>query len=267
MPTTNIRGLRMYYELSGQGHPVVFISGITLDHSIWKAFQVPEFTAAGFSCLVFDNRDVGQTGESPTGPYAIGQFVDDTVGLLDQLGLESPHIVGYSMGGMIAQELALKLPNRARSLTLLATVPKLDAYGKALIESLKAAKRNLAPAEFSWTLGLRAFTYRFFNNPDAVKMWMDRVIANPYPQSVAGFIRQADAAIAHDTLSRLARITMPTHVIVGEEDMLTPPRHARTLAGGISGAVLTTISEGGHALPTEKAAEFNRVALGFLAQH
>ena len=186
---------------------------------------------------------------------------------MNQLGLESPHLVGYSMGGMIAQELVLKHPKRIRSLTLLATFPKPDDYTKALMESLKAAKQSLNLEAFSRTLGLRVFTHRFFNNPDAVKMWIDRVLTNPYPQSVAGFIRQANAIIGHDALSRLSEIAVSTHVIVGEEDILTPPRYSKALAEKIPGAKLTTITECGHAVPAEKAAEFNRVALDFLAQH
>ncbi len=266
MPIAKVGSLDIYYELLGEGYPVVFISGITLDHTIWKLFQVPAFTAAGFSCLVFDNRDVGRTGDSPTGPYAIDQFVDDTVGLLDQLGLKSPHVIGYSMGGMVAQELALKYPSRVRSLTLLSTLPKPDGYTKALVESLKTTKQSLPVEAFYRTLGLRVFTHNFFNNADAVRMWMERVSSNPYPQSVAGFMRQADAIIAHDTLSRLAQITLPTHIIVGDEDILTPPRYARILAEKIPGAKLTTIAGVGHAVPAEMADKFNRVTLDFLAQ-
>lgn len=267
MPIARAGSRDIYYELLGEGYPIVFISGITLDHSIWKLFQVPTFTSAGFKCLVFDNRDVGRTGNSSIGPYGIGQFVDDTIGLLDQLGLESPHVIGYSMGGMIAQELSIKFPNRVRSLTLLSTLPKPDDYTKALMESLKSAKQGLPTEVFYRTLGLRVFTHRFFNNPEAVRMWMERVLSNPHPQSIAGFVRQADAIIGHDTQNRLSEITVPTHVIVGDEDILTPPRYAQILADRIPGARLTTVAGVGHAVPAEAAEKFNRVALDFLAQH
>ena len=97
-------------------------------------------------------------------------------------------------------------------------------------------------------------------------MWLDRVLTNPYPQSVAAFIRQADAIMGHDTVSRLAEIAAPTHVIFGDEDILTPPRYSHTLAEGIRGARLTTIAEVGHGIPAEAAEKFNRAALAFLAQ-
>lgn len=267
MAAAKIGGLNVYHELSGEGLPVLFISGITLDHAIWKPFQVPAFVAAGYRCLLFDNRDAGRTGESPTGPYPIGRFVDDTIGLLDHVGIGPAHVVGYSMGGMIAQELALRAPGRLRSLTLVATIPKCDGHEALLVESLKSAKRHFTPEEFSKTLGLRAFTHRFFNNPDAVKAWMGKVLANPYPQSIAAFLRQADAVIGHDALDRLHGVSVPTHVVVGDEDELTAPRHSRLLAERIPGARLTTIPGVGHGLPVEKAPEFNKAVLEFLALH
>lgn len=267
MPTKNVCGMDVYYELSGHGNPVLFISGITADHSIWKLFQLAAFTSAGYSCLLFDNRDVGRTGESPTDTYTISQFVEDTVGLMDTVGLEPPHVVGYSMGGMIAQEMALSYPKRIRSLTLLSTAPRADAYLAALLASLKVAKRSLNREDFLLTLGLRVFTHRFFANLDAVKTWMSTALANPYPQSVAGFVRQADAILNHDTLGRLGSIAVPTHVIVGDEDILTPSRHSHVLAEQIPGARLTVIPEAGHVAFTEKAADFNRHALEFLSQH
>lgn len=259
--------LEILYELSGEGPTVLFISGMTLDHSIWNAFQVPAFTAAGFRCLVFDNRDVGRTGESPTGAYAIAQLVADTVGLLDHLDIDSPHVIGFSLGGMVAQELALAFPQRVRSLTLLATYAKPDAYTTAVMEFLKSVKQSLPGEASDRAMGLQVFSHRFFGNPEAVRMWMERVRANPYPQSAAAFVRQTDAAIAHDTLSRLSRIKAPTHVIVGEEDILTPPRYAKVLAGNIPGAQLSQMPGVAHAVPAEGSEQFNRLALDFLRRH
>ena len=88
MPRAGAAGLSMYYELAGAGTAVVFISGLTADHAGWKLFQVPAFTAAGYQCLVFDNRDVGQTGDSPQPAYGIPHLAADTMALMDHLGLE-----------------------------------------------------------------------------------------------------------------------------------------------------------------------------------
>lgn len=267
MPKASVGGLGMYYELTGEGPPVVFVSGLTGDHSGWKLFQVPAFNAAGYQCLVFDNRDVGQTGDSPLASYAIGRFCEDTVGLLERLGLDSVHLVGYSMGGMIAQEIALAHPRRLRSLTLMCTTAKPDACLAEILETLGTAKRGLSAEDFLRILGLRIFTYRFYANPQAVKTWLDRALANPYPQSIAGFMRQAGAVLGHDATQRLAAISVPTHVIAGEEDIFIPPRHSRALAERIPGAEVTVVPAGAHALHVEKPAEFNRSLLEFLGRH
>jgi len=267
MPTTRVRDLDMYYEDSARGEPVVYISGITADHLIWKPFQLPAFTQAGYRCLIFDNRDVGRTGESGRGDYTTADFAEDTFGLMDKVGIESAHVVGYSMGGMIAQEMTLARPQRVRSLTLLATAPRPDAYLTALLRSLIPAKRHLTREDFTWTLGLRVFTHRFFANPEAVKAWQDRVLGHPYPQSADSFVRQAEAVLQHDSLDRLGAIRVPTHVMVGDEDILVPPRHSRILAERIAGARLTEISEAGHVPFMEKAAEFNRSVLEFISRH
>jgi 3-oxoadipate enol-lactonase len=264
VPKASVEGLSMYYELTGDGPPVVFVSGITGDHSGWKPFQVPALNAAGWRCLVFDNRDVGQTGDSPLASYAISQFALDTFGLLDRIGLESVHLVGYSMGGMIAQEIALTRPERLRSLTLMCSAARPDAYFRQLLETLSAAKRELDAEDFLKTLGLRIFSYRFYENPKAVRTWLDRVLANPHAQSVEGFLRQARAVLGHDTTRRLSQISVPTHVISGEEDIMLPPRFSRALAEGIPGAKLTVITGGGHALHVEQPEAFNRAVLGFI---
>jgi 3-oxoadipate enol-lactonase len=266
MPKAGADGLSMYYELTGEGPPVVFVSGLTGDHSGWKLFQVPAFNAAGYRCLVFDNRDVGQTGDSPLASYAIGQFAADTIGLLDQLDLDSVHLVGYSMGGMIAQEIALAHPGRLRSLTLMCSAAKPDGYVRSLLETLGAAKRGLSAEQFLKTLGLRVFSHRFYETP-ALQIWLERMLANPYPQSVAGFLRQVGAILGHDAAPRLPSIEVPTHVIAGAEDIMLPPRLSKALASAIPGAQLTVIPEGAHALHVEKPEEFNRAVLDFLKRH
>src|SRR5215471_5203694 len=104
MPKINIHGFNMYYECAGEGDPLVCISGLGGDHLGWTAAQAPAFTAAGYRCLLFDNRDVGQTDESPVPSYTIRQCAEDTTALMARLEIASAHVIGVSMGGMIAQE-------------------------------------------------------------------------------------------------------------------------------------------------------------------
>lgn len=266
MPITNVGGLDMYYELTGSGPPVVFISGIALDHLPWKLFQVPAFTAAGYRCLVFDNRDAGQTDESPVGSYGITQFVEDTIGLMGLLGPERFHLIGSSMGGLIAQELALGHAGQVRSLTLVSTFAKVDPYLSTAFATLNAAHRSLSEGEILQALGLQAYTDRIYANQQAAQAWLSRAAVHPRPQSPAAYVRQANAGANHDTLGRLHSINIPTHVVVGENDVVTPPSQSRVLAEQIPGARLTVIPGAGHAVAVENAAELNRAVLGFLAQ-
>ncbi len=256
--------MRLFHELAGTGHPLVLISGVSSDHVGWKATQVPDFIAAGFQCLLFDNRDVGQTGESSIDEYDTRLFADDTAGLIRQLRLGPAHIVGASMGGMIAQHLALNHPDCVRSLTLVCTAAKPDAYMKNVIDAWKTAawlgtREEFLQARMPWL-----FTHRFYENAGTMAAYRKRVLSNPFPQSVAAFHRQCNALLAHDTVSLLPRIAVPTHVVVGAEDLLIPPRHSRRIAELIPGATLSVLPNTGHCLFWETPLEFNRTVLEFL---
>ena len=262
MPKTKVNGLEMYYELEGSGPPVVLIAGLSQDHLGW-AFQVPALVAAGYQCLSFDNRDAGQTTESAT-PYTIRQFADDTAGLMDAVGLASAHIVGASMGGMIAQELALSHPARVSSLTLVCTASGMDSEMAGVLRAWKVQRPHGDPVDFVLSLSAWLFTHRFSQQPEAVRGFLQMVRDNPYPQSAAGFQRQCDAVLSYDAQDRAGRISAPTHVIVGTEDILTPPRQSRELADRIPDATLTEVPEAAHVLFLEKPQEFNAVLLEFL---
>lgn len=263
MPRAGAAGLSMYYELAGAGTAVVFISGLTADHAGWKLFQVPAFTAAGYQCLVFDNRDVGQTGDSPLPAYGIPLLAADTMALMDHLGLERVHLVGYSMGGMIAQEIALTNPKRLRTLTLMCSAAKVDAYTRSMFEAFVVEKRRLDRGEFLRAFALRVFGHAFYA-AGGHQAWLDRMLAHPFPQSDAAFVRQTEAILGYDATERVREIKVPTHVVAGGEDIMLPPRYSEELARDIPGSELTVFSGAGHAVHVEKAAEFNRVVLGFL---
>jgi pimeloyl-ACP methyl ester carboxylesterase len=262
MPKIDVRGLEMYYEIEGSGPPVVLLAGLSQDHLGW-AVQQPALVAAGYRTLSVDNRDAGQTAQSRSS-YTIRQFADDTVGLMDALGLSSAHIVGASMGGMIAQEIALNHPGRASSLTLVCTAASIDAELSGVLRAWKAARPHCAEDDFVLSLSPWLFSYRFLQQPEAVGGFMQLVRGNPFPQTVAGFQRQCDAVLSHHTEDRLGRIEVPTHVIVGTEDTLTPPRLSRVLAEHIPGARLTELPQVAHVMFLESPDTFNPPLLQFL---
>ena len=205
MPTLRINDLDFYYDIAGSGEPMVFISGVSSDHVGWKATQLPDFTSAGFRCLLFDNRDVGQTGESLIESYSTRQFADDTAKLIRKLEFGPAHIVGASMGGMIAQELALNYPDCVRTLTLVCTTARPDRYMRNVIEAWKTASSKYTREQFLQARMPWIFTHRFYDKTDLMESYKRRVLANPYPQTVPGFHRQCDAILTHDTLDSVAQ--------------------------------------------------------------
>jgi pimeloyl-ACP methyl ester carboxylesterase len=262
-----VNDLNMYYEFAGEGETVVLIAGLASDHLEWLPFHVPAFTAAGFRCLIFDNRDVGLTGESATPVYTIQTLAEDTAGLLKHLDVKRAHIMGESMGGMIAQELAIGYPELVQSLTLICTAGDAEPYLHAISVSWKNIRRKLTLEESFQSFGLWFYSSRFYENPENEKIFLEEVRANPHPQTVAGFERQWDAILTHNTLDRLNRIVAHTHVIAGEDDIIFPLRFSQDIAQKILGSKLSVFSGLGHVLAFESPDEFNPIAIDFLKQH
>jgi pimeloyl-ACP methyl ester carboxylesterase len=261
MPKT--RGaLETYYEIEGDGPPVVFVGGLSQDHLGWM-LQVPAVAAAGYRCITFDNRDAGQTASSTTS-YDLRQMATDTLGLMDALGLPSAHVVGLSMGGMIAQEMAIASPGRVSSLTLVCTCAAIEPEMAGILRAWKAARPHCDDVEFVLMVSAWLFSHRFYQDAASVEGFLGIVRSNPFPQSAAGFVRQCDAVLSHDTRDRVSRITTPTRIVVGAEDILTPPRYSRWLADQIPGAQLVEVPAAAHLVSLEAPEAFNRVLVEFL---
>jgi pimeloyl-ACP methyl ester carboxylesterase len=235
------------------------------DHTAW-AFQVPAF-AAEFDVIALDNRGAGQS-DAPDVRYTIPGMADDVMSLMERLGVRHAHICGASMGGMIAQELALRHPERVLSLQLHCTTSGVDGYGRLVIDNfLRVKNRGDAKefAEFSlpWLLSRKTFAER----PDFVQTWIQRALEYPFPTSLTGLSRQGEAIRAHDTRDRLASLRVPTLVTTGTEDILVPPSASADLHGLIPGSELARIPDAGHMHFIEQAAAFNDLCLGFLKKH
>ena len=262
MPKVRVGDIDMFYVEAGGGEPVILIMGFGGDHTAW-AFQLRPF-AERYRVIAFDNRGAGQT-DQPDAPCTIALMADDTLGLLDRLGIERAHVVGLSMGGMIAQEIALRAPARVRSLQLHATLARPDAYTRALLDVWRVQRVKLTLEERMRALALWLFApVTYAERPELVETVLRNAIENPHPQSLAGFLRQAEAVAGHDTLDRLGAIRCPTLVSVAEDDALVPPRFARELAQRIAGAELALVPGAGHAYMWERPDAFNALCLEFL---
>jgi 3-oxoadipate enol-lactonase len=263
MPTIQANGQTLYYEVHGEGEPLLAVMGLAADTLAW-ALQIPAF-AAQRRTVVFDNRDVGRSSEAE-GPYDIADMAADALALADQLELESFDLLGVSMGGAIAQEIALAAPERVRTLTLALTYAATGAWGRKLSEVWGARVQQMSREQHVDELMLLNLSEGFFENADGVAWLRNLMLENPDPQSPAAFARQLDASARHDARDRIGSLAMPTHVIGAEHDILVPIWKSRELAALIPGAELTVIEGSPHGANLERAEEFNRVVLEFLEQ-
>jgi pimeloyl-ACP methyl ester carboxylesterase len=222
--------------------------------------------AGSHRVIALDNRGAGQS-DQPDVPYSIAGMAEDVVGLMEALGLTRAHICGASMGGMIAQELALRHPARVQSLQLHCTLGRIDAYGTLLVESLlrvraREDREEWARAMLPWVICRKTVRER----PEFVQLMLQRSLDNPYPTSYTGLRRQAEAIGGHDTLDRLAAIRVPTLVTLGAEDILVPPAFSREVHARIPGAELAVIADAGHVHFLEQPDAFNMAMLTFLQE-
>ena len=264
--TVQANGQDLYYELHGDGPPLVLVMGIGYDSSLWTLAQVPVLSTQ-FQVILVDNRDAGRSSKARQ-PYTIADMADDLAGLLDALGIQRSHLLGLSMGGMIALEFALRHGDRLDRLVLAGTgaAPARSAVDPIQIWSW--VKANDATGEmFGGQQFVSLFSTAFLRNHQAVRDTAELLASNPYPMSPEAYGRQADAYLQFDALDRLAAITAPTLVVVGEQDLLTPPWIAREVAEAIPGARFEVIRGDGssHLVPIERPDDFNRLVSNFLS--
>jgi 3-oxoadipate enol-lactonase len=263
MAIAEVNGQRLYYELHGDGDPLLCVAGLACDTLAWVP-QLEAFAAA-HRTVIFDNRDVGQSSMS-AGGYEIADMADDALALADELELESFHLLGVSMGGAIAQELALKAPERVRTLTLAVTFHDSGPYASRLAEVWSARVSQISREQHIDELMLMNHSQAFYENPEMVEFVRTAILAIPHPQPPDAFGRQLAACGRHHTSDRLGSLTMPTHVIGGEYDILVPVWKSREIAALIPGAKLTVLAKAPHALSLERAEEFNAAVLEFVRE-
>ena len=262
MPVTDAPGFRMYYEVRGEGFPLLLVNGLGSDHREWL-FQLPEFSRR-FRVVAFDNRGAGDS-DSPPGPYTTALMADDAAALLAFLGIARAHVLGVSLGGMIAQELALRHPGLVERLVLACTASGGEAAQRPSPEAIGAFVRSpdgdprrdlLRTIPFLYTKRYRR------ERPEEVEAFVQRRLAAP--ASPSGHANQLGAAVGHAAGERLGGIRARTLVIAGTDDLLVPPVNSRRLAEGITGATLVLLPGAPHRLFAENAEAFNREVLSFL---
>ena len=262
MPVCRLPGLELYYVERGQGEPLIFLNGLAGDSMSWMG-QLKSFSRH-YRCLALDNRDVGQSSYVDT-PYSIRDLANDLIGFCEQLRLGPAHVVGVSMGGMIAQEMALAAPERVASLVLVNTLAGADDWFRATLDLFKLIRQQGPDTATFFSRILPWWvSHEFFRDSGRTSWLMWLLSQNPYAQKLEGFNRQLEAVAAHATATRLGQIRCPVMILSGVDDHIMPPHFALELKRLISHAVLQQAPGVGHALPVENPVLFNSSLTQFL---
>ncbi len=264
MPSVTRDGLEIAYWVEGEGEPAVWLQGLNADHTAWSA-QTATFRAH-YRCIAIDNRDIGKSGRAER-PYTLAEPAEDTRAVLDAAGVADAHVVGLSMGGGIAQELALAAPERVRSLTLVSSFARPDARLLAILDAWRAIYPKLGLNDFARQSWPWLFSHRFFERPANLRNLQRYADNAANPQEPAAFARQIAASRTHDTLDRLGALDLPVLVVAGAEDMLVQPHLVRQLAEAIPEARYVELPGVGHIANLEGRTAFNRLLRDFLAEN
>ena len=258
MPHVTGEGAKIYWREEGEGDPLLLIMGLGCSSDLWHR-MAPELSLR-YRTIMFDNRGVGRS-DAPPGPYSISTMAGDAAAVLDAAGIESAHVFGYSMGGMIAQELALRHPSRVRSLILGSTSCGGGHSVLAAPEVLNTLMtRVFDPVEAFWAMA----PYLYDSKTPREKLEEDLEVRSPTFPGLEGFLAQLQAITAWESFGRLNSLKVPTLVVHGETDQLVPAQNADILAKEIPCAKLVRIAEAGHVLMTDKPQEANGAILSFL---
>jgi pimeloyl-ACP methyl ester carboxylesterase len=267
MPEVRVDDVRLHYAASGSGDPLLMVMGMGGSSAGWAPDLIAEL-ARSFRTIIYDNRGTGRS-DKPNVPYSLEMFAADALAVLDDLNIARAHVFGVSMGGMIAQEIALRYGPRLQTLTLGCTT----CGGKNAVppppESTKlltAPRDGLSDEEVirrGWPL---AYTPEYIETHRAeLEASIPRLLVNATPAFV--FKRHLEATYGLKTYDRLPQITTPTLIITGAKDVLIPARNAEILAERIPGAKLHIIPNAGHAFFNEGRQEFLREFVPFLKSH
>ncbi|MEZ4769436.1 MAG: alpha/beta fold hydrolase [Caldilineales bacterium] len=265
MARLTANGVDLYYEQHGWDKPgdvLVLSNGVLMSTASW-AYQISSLSRR-YRLLLYDCRGMWQS-EHPAGPFSMEQHADDLAGLLDGLGVEAAHIGGVSYGAEISMVFALRHPARTRSLIVGSAVSQIDAQLRGMIDSWITATR-IGDSEMLYRVTYPVnFSERWIaaNGPalEAARERYRHLDMEALLQLLLSFARL-------DITAQLQRISAPTLVIVGEEDILKPRRYAEIIASKIPGSQFAVIPHAGHAVMWEQADLFNSLVLGFLAgQH
>lgn len=266
MSSVSVNGLTLAYETHGSGQPLVLISGLGYDR--WEWHKMVPGLAEHFTVITFDNRGVGQT-DKPAGPYTAQLLADDTAGLIATLGYERAHIMGHSMGGYIAQALALSHPEVIDKLILASTNFGGPHHIPVTPEAMKVLTDVSSDAVTRFKNGLVVSTAPGYaeKNPAMIETWLKWRVSNPIDpvayqaQLAIGLALFAESACFE---SKLKAVTASTLILFGAHDKVVPPGNADLLAHEIANSTIEILPDAGHFFPIETPEAANAAIIKFL---
>lgn len=264
MPKAKVNDVNLYYEIYGQGSPVVFVAGLSADHSAWQSI-VDRF-AKKHTVLLFDNRGVGQS-DCPAQTYTIEMMVDDTANLLNKLQLGPAHFVGNSMGGIIVQGVASQYPHLTKTAVISNSFycpgkhERLVAVTNAQVELRQAQIFHPALLKMNFA-GL--YSNKFLSKKGILENLLANALANPYPITNQGYINQLQALLTSDTSKWLEKIKCPCLVIAADEDFWSDLQQAQYLMDNIEQVQYFCFNGVGHLPHIEQPEIFSQVVMDFI---
>jgi pimeloyl-ACP methyl ester carboxylesterase len=264
MPVARNGGADLYWESAGSGPAVLLVSGQGMTLAGW--WRTVEVLSRSFRVLTYDHRDMGRSSRTPW-PYLVTQMADDARAVLDAAGVEQAHVYGISLGGMVAQEIALRYPRRVEALVLGATTTGGPGAVLADPQPLTFFVRvgAMAPEEAEWAAV--PYNYGVKTRREHGQRIADDIARRlEQPTDMLAYLHQVAAAAAHNTVGRLRTIAIPTLVVHGEDDTVIPSANGRLLAEAIPGAELKLWPGAGHLYTTDEP-EADRHVERFLVRH
>ncbi|WKX75153.1 alpha/beta fold hydrolase [Zobellia laminariae] len=264
MSFVTVNGVQLYYEIRGEGKPLLLIMGITAASAVWEK-HVSHWEKE-YQCILFDNRGVGLS-DKPEGPYTTAQMADDSAALLDALSIPNAAIVGVSMGGAIALQMSIRHPEKVSAMVAMCPWASCDRKGEAIFRHITHIKAHLRPEQFASFMQLLIFDKPTFDDDaefEGLLSGQKGAALEAIQQPLHGLEAQAEACITHDVVAQLSQIKLPTLVIGGKQDMFVPEWMVQEVSDGIPNSELHLYNNAGHAFHWEKLDDFNPRVLNWL---
>lgn len=262
----HVNGLKFHVQTFGSGVPVIMIMGLGAPGDKWKHNY--ELLSRWFWCIVPDNRGAGLSDKPEVESYTTEQMADDIISIMDALDIKKAHVIGVSMGGAIAQQVALKAPKRVISLILTSTFASVSPAFKKALNLICDLKEDTDPAVLKQlNLWMTYGQYTQIHHPEKIEKSIEEDAAYPYPMPVYAYKAQCGACLSHNTADRLHELKMPVLIAAGAKDLFMNIEKTMELVHGIPQAEFYLAPEGGHVHQWEYPGAYDSVVVGFLMKH